>query len=69
MNALYRIADLQIDELLDTCQQFEKTKIAEEEYFQLLKIYSIFRQELFIEKIKNRAFIILKANIEDYLYC
>lgn len=53
MNALYRIADLQIDELLDTCQQFEKTKISEEEYFQLLKIYSIFRQELFIEKIKE----------------
>ncbi|KOS63867.1 HEAT repeat domain-containing protein [Lysinibacillus sp. FJAT-14222] len=55
MNALYRIADLQIEALLDTCQQFEKTKISEEEYFQLLKIYSIFQPELFIEKIKESS--------------
>ncbi|MGE7999907.1 HEAT repeat domain-containing protein [Lysinibacillus sp. NPDC093190] len=55
MNALYRIADLQIEDLLDTCQQFEKTKISEEEYFQLLKIYSLFQPELFIEKIKESS--------------
>jgi len=53
MNALYRIADLRIEELLDTCQQFEKTKISEEEFFQLLKIYSLFQPEWFIEKIKE----------------
>ena len=55
MNALYRIADFQIDELLDTCQQFEKDKISEGEYFQLLKIYSTFQPELFIEKIKESS--------------
>ncbi|KOP78087.1 hypothetical protein AMS59_13335 [Lysinibacillus sp. FJAT-14745] len=55
MNALYRIADLQIEDLLDTCQQFEKTKISEEEYFQLLKIYSLFQPELFIGKIKESS--------------
>lgn len=55
MNALYRIADFQIEALLDTCQQFEKTKISEEEYFQLLKIYSIFQPGLFIEKIKESS--------------
>jgi hypothetical protein len=55
MNALYRIADLQIDELLDTCQKFENAKISEEEYFQLLKIYSLFQPELFIEKIKESS--------------
>ncbi|MFB7158063.1 HEAT repeat domain-containing protein [Lysinibacillus sp. NPDC056232] len=55
MNALYRIADFQIEALLDTCQQFEKTKISEGEYFQLLKIYSIFQPELFIEKIKESS--------------
>jgi len=54
MNALYRIADLQIDELLDICQQFEKSKISEEEYFQLLKIYSLFQPDLFMEKIKGQ---------------
>ncbi|MEY9971775.1 hypothetical protein ABH966_002148 [Lysinibacillus sp. RC46] len=55
MNALYRIADLQIEELVDACQQFEKAKISEEEYFQLLKIYSLFQPELFIEKIKESS--------------
>ncbi|MGE7691484.1 HEAT repeat domain-containing protein [Lysinibacillus sp. NPDC097214] len=55
MNALYHIADLQIEDLLETCLQFEKTKISEEEYFQLLKIYSLFQPELFIEKIKESS--------------
>ncbi|MFE3576552.1 HEAT repeat domain-containing protein [Lysinibacillus sp. NPDC059133] len=55
MNALYRIADFRIEALLDTCQQFEKTKISEGEYFQLLKNYSIFQPELFIEKIKESS--------------
>lgn len=54
MNALYRIADLQIDELLDTCQQFEKIRISEEEFFQLLKIYSLFQPDLFMEKLKDQ---------------
>ncbi|WP_155589988.1 HEAT repeat domain-containing protein [Lysinibacillus cavernae] len=74
MNALYRIADLQIDELLIMCQEFEKTKISEEEYFQLLKIYSIFQSNLFMEKIKmpivsyseseyRRLFVLLEDDV------
>ncbi|MFJ7731843.1 HEAT repeat domain-containing protein [Lysinibacillus sp. NPDC097231] len=74
MNALYRIADLQIDELLDICQKFEKAKISEEEYFQLLKIYSLFQPNLFIERIKEpranyseseyrRLFILLEDDV------
>ncbi|MCL1697396.1 MULTISPECIES: HEAT repeat domain-containing protein [unclassified Lysinibacillus] len=74
MNALYRIADFKIDELLNACQQFEKSKISEEENFQLLKIYSLFQPELFIEKIKEltvhyseseyrRLFVLLEDDI------
>ncbi|MGE7915222.1 HEAT repeat domain-containing protein [Lysinibacillus xylanilyticus] len=79
MNALYRIADLQIVELLEACQQYEKTKISEEEYFQLLKIYSLFEPELFIEKIKEpsinyseseyrRLFVLLEDNVFNRLF-
>lgn len=74
MNALYHIADLQIEDLLEACLQFEKTKISEEEYFQLLKIYSLFQPELFIEKIKEsnihyseseyrRVFVLLEDDV------
>lgn len=74
MNALYRIADLQIDELLTKCQEFEKNNITDEEHFQLLKIYSLFQPELFMEKIKNsnvnyaesqyrRLFVLLDDNV------
>ncbi|MFJ8458972.1 HEAT repeat domain-containing protein [Lysinibacillus xylanilyticus] len=79
MNALYRIADLQIVDLLDACQQYEKTKISEEEYFQLLKIYSLFEPELFIEKIKEpsinyseseyrRLFVLLEDDVFNRLF-
>ncbi|MGE7943431.1 HEAT repeat domain-containing protein [Lysinibacillus xylanilyticus] len=79
MNALYRIADLQIVELLEACQQYEKTKISEEEYFQLLKIYSLFEPELFIEKIKDpsinyseseyrRLFVLLEDDVFNRLF-
>lgn len=79
MNALYRIADLQIVELLEACQQFEKTKISEEECFQLLKIYSLFEPELFIEKIKDpsinyseseyrRLFVLLEDDVFNRLF-
>ncbi|MEK4627389.1 MAG: HEAT repeat domain-containing protein [Solibacillus sp.] len=55
MNSLYRIADFHIDELLPMCQKFEKTNISEEEYFQLLKIYSLFQPDLFMEKVKESS--------------
>jgi len=74
MNALYRIADLQIEELLPSCQEFEKNKISDEEHFQLLKIYSLFQPDLFMEKIKNpninyseseyrRLFVLLEEDV------
>jgi hypothetical protein len=40
LNALYRIIDFQIEELLDECRQLERQKPSHEEYFQLLSIYS-----------------------------
>ncbi|MFJ7841943.1 HEAT repeat domain-containing protein [Lysinibacillus sphaericus] len=74
MNALYRIADLQLDELLDACKKLETTKYSKEEFFQLLKIYSLFQPELFIQKIKapnanyseseyRRLFVLLEEDI------
>jgi len=51
MNALYRIADFGIDELFESCRSFEKKSNSREEYFQLLKIYSLFEPDLFIEKL------------------
>lgn len=53
MNALYRIADFGMSELLDFCQTFEQKNISKDEYFQLLKIYSSFQPNLFIEKLKQ----------------
>jgi len=74
MNALYRIADLQLDELLDACRKLEDTKYSKEEFFQLLKIYSIFQPELFMQKIKvpnanyaeseyRRLFVLLEEDV------
>lgn len=53
MNALYRIADFGLDELLDSCRALEERNISAEEYFQLLKIYSLYQPDLFTEKLKQ----------------
>jgi hypothetical protein len=74
MNALYRIAELQLDELLGACKNLEKTDYSKEEFFQLLKIYSLFQPELFIQKLKvpnakyseseyRRLFVLLEEDI------
>ncbi|WP_107949203.1 HEAT repeat domain-containing protein [Lysinibacillus parviboronicapiens] len=74
MNALYRISELHIDELLEACKKLERTNISETEYFQLLKIYSSFQPDLFIEKIKvpnasyseseyRRLFVLLEEDV------
>lgn len=52
MNALYRIADFQLSSLADECYALEKRRLTHEESFQLLKLYSMFNPENFIEKIK-----------------
>lgn len=51
MNALYRIADFQLSSLADECYALEKRRLTHEESFQLLKLYSMFNPENFIEKI------------------
>lgn len=53
MNALYRIFDFQIDNAMDMCNKLEKEKISKEEYFQLLKINSLFQPTLFMENIEG----------------
>ncbi|MFJ7668362.1 HEAT repeat domain-containing protein [Lysinibacillus sp. NPDC097195] len=74
MNALYRIAEFQIEELLGACQRLEETNYSKEEFFQLLKIYSIFQPELFMQKIKmpnatyaeseyRRLFVLLEEDV------
>ena len=74
MNALYRITDFQMDELIDTCRKLDEKNISEEEYFQLLKIYSLFQPGLFMEKIRSfkvsysgseyrRLFVLLEEDV------
>ncbi|WP_313428783.1 HEAT repeat domain-containing protein [Siminovitchia terrae] len=53
MNALYRVADFQLYRLVYKYREMEKKKLTHEENFQLLKIYSMFEPDLFIEKIAN----------------
>ncbi len=50
MNAMYRIADFHIKELISTCEVSIKHKHSIE-VFQLLKIYSILEKEKFIHEI------------------
>ena len=56
MNALYRIFDFQIDQAMETCKTLEMKRISKEEYFQLLKIHSLFHPTVFLEKIKTMKF-------------
>lgn len=50
MNALYRILDFHIDSLIDQCIQLESKKLSSDEQFQLLKIYLIFKPDLFLSE-------------------
>jgi len=50
MNAMYRIADFRIKELISTCEVSIKRKHSIE-VFQLFKIYSILEKEKFIQEI------------------
>lgn len=50
MNAVYRIADFQIKELVDTCEVSMKQK-GTLEAFQLLKLYSILEKEKFTQAL------------------
>lgn len=63
MNALYRIFDFQIDNAMDACNKLEMEKISKEEYFQLLKINSLFQPTIFMEKIGS-----LKVNYSESEY-
>lgn len=56
MNALYRIFDFQMDQAIEACHALEMRKISKEEYFQLLKINSLFQPTMFMEKIKALKF-------------
>lgn len=53
MNALYRIAEFKIDELVEECKKLENKKISREEYFQLFKVYSVCQVGTFVEKLKS----------------
>ena len=50
MNAMYRITDFQLNELVGTCEALMKNKSSSEE-FQLLKLYSILEKENFIKEL------------------
>lgn len=51
INALHRIADFKLDSLIGHCYSLEKKKSSQEETFHLLKIYSLFDANRFIDKI------------------
>ncbi len=55
MNALYRISDFQLYRLVNQCRELEKKKLTHEERFQLLKIYSLFDSDLFLEKMTTNS--------------
>ncbi|WP_164779543.1 HEAT repeat domain-containing protein [Paenibacillus kobensis] len=63
MNSLYRIADFQIYALLDVCEQMERAKLSRDEYFQLLKIKLLFREERFIE-----SFLFMPVKMSEFQY-
>ena len=63
MNAMYRIADFQIDSLLYDCEKMERNKLSKEESFHLLKIYSILHKEKFINR-----FLTLSETFSEYEY-
>ena len=74
MNALYRIFNFQMDQAMIACNTLEKKKISKEEYFQLLKINSLFQPSVFMEKIESakfdyseseyrRLFVLLKEDV------
>ncbi|WP_339164890.1 HEAT repeat domain-containing protein [Siminovitchia sp. FSL W7-1587] len=54
MNALYRVVDFHIDSLIDHCISMEKKKLSPDEQFQLLKIYSLFKPDLFLKKFLEK---------------
>jgi hypothetical protein len=57
MNAMYRIVDFQLESLIDECEKFKGRKLISQEYFQLLKIYSIFNRDQFINKLVTLPYI------------
>lgn len=74
MNALSRIFDFYIDEMMSEFDKLETRAISEEEYFQLLKIYSLFRPAIFMDKIGSlkmsyseseyrRLFVLLEEDV------
>ena len=74
MNALYRIFDFRMDQAMEACNVLEMKKISKEEYFQLLKINSLFQPHVFMEKMGNlkfdyseseyrRLFVLLEENV------
>lgn len=63
MNALYRIADFQLDQLLETCESLKQKRITEEEHFQLLKIKLLLQEDKFME-----SFVSMATEISDFQY-
>lgn len=49
MNAMFRIEDFRISSLQKDCEKLGRKRISREEYFQLLKIYSLFNKKLFLQ--------------------
>lgn len=53
INAMERIIDFRMDSLLEVCEKMDERKLSHEEYFQLLKIYAVFMEEQFVNKLLN----------------
>ncbi|WP_203248567.1 HEAT repeat domain-containing protein [Sporosarcina beigongshangi] len=53
INAMERIIDFRMDSLLEVCEKMDEKKLSHEEYFQLLKIYAVFKEEQFVNKLLN----------------
>ncbi|WP_298466901.1 HEAT repeat domain-containing protein [uncultured Psychrobacillus sp.] len=63
MNAMFHIEDFKIDSLEKDCEKLGKKRISREEYFQLLKIYSLFNKNLFLQHI-----LISNVQLSEYEY-
>ncbi|WP_019240628.1 MULTISPECIES: HEAT repeat domain-containing protein [Bacillus] len=58
--ALYRIADFHMDYLIEDCEKLEGYRISQEERFQLLRIYALFKPKTFLKKL------VAEENLSDY---
>lgn len=53
INSMERIIDFHIDSLVEEFEKMGEKKLSQEEHFQRLKIYAVFKEEHFVNKLLN----------------